>query len=259
MTHPLLARRNRTKDRLAKGEPVLGLFLLSASSLVAEACATTDLDFLLIDVEASPITRESTVHVLQALNGSEVTPLIRVANSQQDAIEHALDVGAHGVLVPKVDNAAAAAAVVRAGRFPPLGGRGVNPVRASGYFSQVREYLREANDFTLAMVQIESAEAVRNVAEIAAVPGLDVLFIGPGDLAMSLGQPGDVTGPAMDAARARVVAAARASGVAAGIFASTVELARKYIAEGFTMIAVGNDLGLLKSGVDRTLSALRER
>lgn len=254
--HPLLGIGNKTKERLRSGQVTLGMFVLSGSPIVVECCSTLPIDWLLIDGEASPISKETVLQLFQAISGSGVTPILRVEALNHHSIEHALDIGAHGILVPKVEDAAMARRVVDACFYPPVGKRGINPVRASGYFSAVPEYLNTAAARTLCMVQIESAEAVTNAHEIAAVEHIHVLFIGPGDLASSLGQPGIVTGPAMDEARAAVLRATAEHGKQAGIFAYSIELAQQYIDEGFRFVAFGNDLKVLRDGILRNLDAL---
>jgi 2-keto-3-deoxy-L-rhamnonate aldolase RhmA len=256
---PLLNFRNTTREKLEGGEPAVGLFLLSGSALIAETLSTLPIDWLMIDLEASPISKRDVLHVLQALNGSPVTPMIRVPSLERHAIEHALDVGAHAVLVPKVDTPEEALTAARHCRFPPQGQRGVNPVRASGYFADVPGYLAAANARTLCMVQIESALAVENAPRIADVSGVDVLFIGCGDLAMSLGQPGVVTGKKMDDSRAAVLAACARARKVAGIFAYSLELAALYLNEGFRFVAVGNDIKALRESVGDTLLRLRRK
>lgn len=256
--HPLLVSGNPVKAKLELGEPAFGLFMLSGSPLVMEACSTFPLDWLLVDAEASPVSTESILHLFQAVSGSGVAPLVRVPNLDHHIIEHLLDLGAFGVLVPKVSSPAMAEAVVQAAYYPPLGRRGINPVRVSGYFHDVPEYLRWANDRTLCLVQIETREGLACVEEIAAVEGVDGLFLGPGDMASELGQPGVVTGPAMDRASNAVLDAARRHGKVAGIFAYSVELARRYVADGFTFVAVGNDLKLLRSALAADLAFVRE-
>jgi len=225
--------------------------------MIVECCSTLPLNWLVLDAEAAPISRQTALHLLQAMAGGSVTPLVRVEGLNHQAIEHALDMGAHGVLVPKIDTPEAARSVVDACFFPPVGRRGINPVRASGYFADVSQYLQIANSRTLCMVQIESATAVDAAAEIASVDHVDVLFIGPGDLAASLGQPGTVIGARMDDAQDRVLRAARDAGKAAGIFAYSLELARRYLDEGFTFVAVGNDLKALRESVSSSLTSLR--
>ncbi|MET7737582.1 aldolase/citrate lyase family protein [Streptomyces sp. NPDC005402] len=214
------------------------------------------MDWVVLDMEASPMTKQDALHMLQGLEGSTCAALIRVPFLDQHLIEHALDMGARGVVVPKVNTADEAERAVRACRFPPQGNRGINPVRASGYFSDVPGYLRRANAETVCVLQIESAEAVERADEIAAVEGADVLFMGMGDLSMALGQPTVMTGPAMDRARAAVLSAAHDHGKRAGIFAYSLELAKEYVAEGFDMIAFGNDIKLFREAVQASLGML---
>lgn len=255
----LLELENKLHAQLANGRVAYGIFLLSASPLVAEACGTMGFDWALIDCEAAPVGRIELLQLMQALTGSSATPLVRTQGSTRPEIEHALDLGAHGILVPKVNSEEQARAVVDAFYYPPLGTRGINPIRASGYFTQVADYLRAANERSLCMVQIETVEAVENVDRIAGVPGVDVLFVGPGDLASSLGQPGNPTGPAMEKARARVVEAARKHGKIAGIFGYSPELARQHADEGFQLISLANDFLLLRRGVADFVTAVKHR
>ncbi|MEU9103504.1 aldolase/citrate lyase family protein [Streptomyces xanthophaeus] len=256
--HPLLAPGpglSEVADRTPA--PALGLFLLSGNSMIAELCGTLPLDWVVLDMEASPMTGQDALHMLQALTGASCAPVVRVSRLDQHLIEHALDLGAAGVMVPKVDTPAQAEEAAAACRFPPEGRRGINPVRASGYFADVAGYLATANARTSCVVQIESATALENAEAIAAVPGVDALFVGTGDLACALGQPGVMTGPAMDTARATVLRAARKHAKRAGIFAYTPELARQYAEEGFELIAFGNEIKLLREAIVSGTETLR--
>jgi 2-keto-3-deoxy-L-rhamnonate aldolase RhmA len=257
MSHPLFERENRVKHATARGEVMLGLFFLSGSPMLVETCSTLPLDWVLVDAEASPVSSETILQLFQALTGSGVVPLVRAPQLDHHIIEHLLDLGAFGVLVPKVSSVAMAEKAVQAAFYPPLGRRGINPVRASGYFADVPGYLRSANERTMCLVQIETREGLANADAIAAVEGIDGLFLGPGDMASELGQPGDVTGPAMDAAAATVLGAATNHGKVAGIFAYSRELARQYIGDGFTFVAIANEIKLLRSAVVEELAALR--
>lgn len=255
--HPLLDFTNSTKEKLQQDEVTLGLFLLSGSPIIAEACTTFPLDWILVDGEASPVSKENVLCLFQAMTGSSVTPLIRVAELNHHLIEHALDVGAHGILVPKVENVDMARRAVAACFFSPQGRRGINPVRASGYFSDVGRYLELANERTLCMVQIETKEGIKNVDDIARTEHINVIFIGPGDLASALGQPGNVEGPAMDEARHRILEATLAAGKVPGIFAYSLELAQQYMEEGFRFVAISNDIKLLRESLAANLTVLR--
>ncbi|WP_426577772.1 HpcH/HpaI aldolase family protein [Xenorhabdus stockiae] len=254
--HPLLSAHNRCKNRLEKNLTCFGLFLVSASSLIAECCAVRGPDWLLVDMEASPADRHDLIQMLQAMNGSRSTGMARVARNDRQQIEAALDSGAMGLMVPKVESAAEAKMVADSVYYPPKGKRGVNPIRCSGYFARLPDYFAEANDSLLTIVQIESARAVAAADEIAAVDGIDVLFIGSGDLASDLGQAGQVESPEMEQAFECVLEACRKHGKTPGIFANSVELARRYASQGFRFIAVGNDLKLIASGLEQQMYTL---
>lgn len=249
-----VALRERLTDRAA-----LGLFLLTASPLVAEVCSTLPLDWLVLDMEAAPVDRRDALAFLQAVrpgaHGAPV-PFVRTACREHTHVEQLLDLGFLGLIIPKVHDRAAALASVAAARYPPLGSRGINPVRASGYFSDVPRYLHEANQGVSLFVQIESREAVANCSDIASVEGIDGLFVGMGDLAMSLGQPGDVTGPAMEDALTCVLEACRRHRKIPGVFAYNPQLGRQYVAAGFRFVAVGNDVGALRQGVSEIVRAV---
>ncbi len=253
--HPLANLHNPVKAKLSEGLVSPGMFLLTGSTIAAEICSIFALDWVLVDVEASPTTDETTADIFRALTGTGTLPLIRVRDKSRAGIEHALDLGARGVLVPKIESADEARQIVDACFYPPQGTRGINPVRASAYFSNVPSYLEHANECTLCMVQIETKCGIENASEIAAVPGIDLLFVGPGDLASALGQPGNVEGPEMERARRYIVEVCTKSGKHAGIFAYSGELAAQHLTEGFTFVALGNDVKFLGESI---ASALRE-
>ena len=255
-THPLLSPINRCKQRLAEKRVCFGLFLVSASAMIAECCATRDVDWLLVDLEASPADRKDLVHMLQALNGGLATPMVRVARNERQLIEAALDSGALGLMVPKIESALEAYAVVQSAFYPPKGRRGVNPIRCSAYFKQLPDYFAQANSHVLTIVQIETAKAVAAADEIAAIEGIDVLFIGTADLACDLGQAGQMEGAKIQHALEQVLAACQRHGKAAGIFAYNLQLAQQYAIQGFRLIAFGNDLSMMANTLDDQLNRL---
>jgi 2-keto-3-deoxy-L-rhamnonate aldolase RhmA len=252
--HPLFRVDSPLRAVLASGRPARGLFLLTPTTMLAELAGTLGFDWAVLDMEASTMSKEDAMGCVQALSGSACSPVVRVPFLNRHLVEHALDIGAHGVLVPKVDTAEEAAGAADACRFPPAGTRGVNPVRASGYFGNLSEYFGLANQRTLCLAQIESVRAVRNVDEIAAVPGVDGLFMGMGDLACAYGQPGNVVGGDMDKARLAVLEACRRHGKIAGIFAYGLDLARNYLEEGFTLLALGNDIKFFREAAVNALA-----
>ncbi|MBM0274297.1 HpcH/HpaI aldolase family protein [Micromonospora tarensis] len=253
---PLLRFGNRLRSKMAAG-PTYGLFLVSGNATLAEAAAYTGADWAIIDMEAAAMTKVDALHQAQALTGTEAAALIRVPSLDRHQIEYALDLGVAGVMVPKVEQAGDAELAAQSCRYPPDGHRGVNPIRASAYYQGSQQYFRSANREVLCIVQIESREALRNVDKIAQTVGVDMLFIGAGDLAMDLGQPGDPTGPAFDSARQAVLAACEAAGKTAGIFAQSPKLARTYAKEGFRFICVGNEVGFFVQSAASTVNMLR--
>jgi 2-keto-3-deoxy-L-rhamnonate aldolase RhmA len=242
----------------AHGDGVaIGFFLVTTEAMLAELFGVAGADFLVLDMEASPMGKNDVLHCLQALTGSACTAVVRVPWLEHHLIEHALDVGAHAILVPKVETAAQATAAVAACFYPPAGRRGINPVRASAYFAALPEYLADANDRTTCLVQIESVAAVEAVDEIAAVSGVNGLFIGAGDLAAAYGHAGVVTAADMDLARAKVLEACLRHGKIPGIFAYGLDLALAYAKEGFRFIAVGNEVKMLKDAAVEALATIK--
>ena len=257
--HPLKEWSSKFREAHQQTErSLLGMFIVSASSLISECCATTGIDWLAADMEASPATRHDLLHIAQSLNGSSVGLFARVAQNNQQYIEAALDVGVCGVIVPKVSNASQAREVVNASYYPPLGTRGMNPIRCSGYFCNAEAYIRKANENILCIAQIETKEAVENVKEIAAVSGISGLFIGCGDLAADYGMPGSFSTPQMQHAISTVLEACKEFGRVPGIFAYNEELAKEYIKKGYIMVAVGNEIKFLRACIESTLSNIKK-
>ena len=243
------------RERLRAGGPLVGTFLQAPTAVTAELVAALGFDFTCVEAEHSAIGVETMQSLVAASLLGGAPALVRVRQNGPAEIGAALDAGAAGVIVPRVDSADEAAAAVAAGRYPPAGRRGVGPGRASGYGRTIPAYLAAANEQIAVGVQIESAAAVEQASSIAAVPGLDLLFVGPGDLAVSLGVPfGD---PALLAAIDTVLEVARAAGVASGIWAPTAEQARAWRGRGVALVVLGSDLGFLAESAERGLAEAR--
>lgn len=237
---------NTFKAALARGETLCGLWLALADPYSAEVCAGAGFDWLLIDGEHAPNDLRSTLASLQALAAYPVVPLVRPPVGDTVGIKQLLDIGVRNILIPMVETPEQARALVAATRYPPRGVRGVGAAlaRASG-FGRDAAYLSHADDGVCLLLQIESVAGLEALDEIAAVDGVDGVFIGPADLAASfgqLGQPGhaDVQQAIQDAAR-RI----RAAGKAAGILSTDEAQARVYLDWGYTFVAVGTDVTLL--------------
>lgn len=249
---------NWIRERVLKGEMVAGTWLNLGSSLTAEIAGRAGFDWAVVDVEHGAGGHDSLVHQLQALAGTPVSPLVRIAWNEAPRFKRVLDLGAVGVVVPYVCSAEEARQAVAAMRYPPQGIRGVASLnRAAGFGYDLDEYLSAANERLLTVVQIETRGALTAAEEIAAVEGVDVLFVGPMDLSFSLGIPLQYDSPEFKAGLARVAGAARGAGKAAGILLGRPEQIEETIATGFTFIGLGSDGGVLAQGMRALVAALR--
>jgi 4-hydroxy-2-oxoheptanedioate aldolase len=248
---PTFAARLAASDR-----PQIGAWVCSGSPLVAEIVAGSGVDWVLIDGEHSPIGLESILAQLQAVAAYPVAPVVRVPVGDTVLIKQVLDLGAQNVLVPMVESAKQAEAAVRAVRYPGGGVRGVGSALArASRWNRVENYLADASATISLFVQIESASAVAAAHEILAVDGVDGVFIGPSDLAASMGRLGQQGHPEVAAAVERAIAAAVAVGKPAGVNAFVPADADRYLAAGAAFVAVGADVALLA----RATEALADR
>jgi 2-keto-3-deoxy-L-rhamnonate aldolase RhmA len=245
------------RERLATGQPLVGTFLGLGSAMAAEACALAGFDWLLVDLEHGAGAESALAAQQLAADAHGVPMLVRVESADRIRSGRVLDLGAAGVMFTRLESAADVERAVRHLRYPPLGDRGVATYSRAYGFGLRTAGLATAHERIACVIQIENRSAVDLVGEIAAVPGVDVLFVGPGDLSHDLGVPGDPAAPAFRAALARVVAAADAAGIAAGILAPDAEAARRYAAEGFRFVGVGSDAALLGRAATAAVGALR--
>lgn len=252
-----LNNSRRLKKSLDENRVCLGLFHVSASSLISESLSCLTLDWLVYDMEASPTDRMGLIHFLQSLKSSDVTPVVRPSSVDHAHLEQVLDAGVPAIIIPKVHTKELCQQVVSSCKYRPLGTRGVNPIRASNFFLRIKDYFANANDEILVFVQIESKLAVENIDEILQVKGLDGVFIGSGDLSMDLGCPGEMHSPVLLDAIDKVRDSCRKFKKVPGVFAYNNELAAKFINDGFKFVAVGNDLAMLQRAVIQNLETLR--
>jgi 4-hydroxy-2-oxoheptanedioate aldolase len=238
------------RDRLTAAErPLAGIWACSGSPLVAEICAGAGMDWMLIDMEHSPNSLESVLAQLQAVAGYPVAPVVRVPVADTVVLKQVLDLGAQNVLVPMVSSAEEAADVVAAVRYPPRGRRGVGSALArSARWNRVEDYLVNADAYTSVFVQIESAEAVANARAIAEVDGIDGVFVGPSDLAASMGLIGQQTHPDVVASVLHTFDEVRAAGKPVGVNAFDPAAATSYVEAGASFILAGADVALVARG-----------
>lgn len=251
-------RPNTIKRKLRAGEPVIGTFMSLGSTLGAEQLAHLGFDWLVIDQEHGAIDATLTQSLLQAISTTDTVPLIRVPWNSGDRIKRALDAGAYGLVVPMVKTREEAEAAVQATRYPPLGSRSIGGSRPRLYGGP--DYVEQANDEILLVVQIEHVDAVRNAREILAVPGIDAYFIGPGDLCASLGLPNtwEPDFPEFWAACDEVARAAKELGVPGGIHSSPARAAAM-IERGYRFVAIGFDISYMASAASAAIQAVRAK
>lgn len=246
MTTPYTAFPNRLRQQLKAGERLIGCWLSLGSPITTEVVGVAGFDWLLLDAEHAPNDVLSLIPQLMALKDSASAPVVRPPWNDTVLIKRLLDAGCHNFLIPFVETAEQARAAVAATRYPPLGVRGVSVSQRGNRYGSVPGYFEQANEQIALVVQIESRAGVAAAAEIAAVDGVDGLFIGPSDLAAAYGHLGNPAHAAVQQAIAQVHQAARAAGKATGILAPVEADARRYLDMGMSFVAVGSDLGVLR-------------
>ncbi len=250
---------NLFKQRLKAHQWQVGLFVCMASAYSMEILAGTGFDWLVIEAEHSPNSPASVMSQLQAAAPYPVQLLVRPMSHDPALIKQYLDAGAQTLLVPLVDDAVQAAALVRAVRYPPEGMRGVAASLArAARWNGVQDYVKYANAEVCLVVQVETRQGLDNLDAILAVEGVDAVFIGPADLAASLGHLGDSAHPEVRAAIEDALQRIRASGKAAGVFVTDPALAAKYRGLGASFIAVGADTSLLRNAALKVATAFRD-
>jgi 2-keto-3-deoxy-L-rhamnonate aldolase RhmA len=245
--------------KFRSGQPVIGTWMMIPHFMVAETVAQGNFDFILLDGEHAPVHPDLIGGLLPAADLRQCPVLYRVRSNSEDLIKAALDAGAAGVWVPFVNSRADAEKVLRAAKYAPAGSRGFGPWRPSNYYSDIGSYLADANSSTSVVVQIESAEAVRNIDEIAGVADIDVLFVGPFDLAGSLGLPRGQQHPDLLAAVKKIAAAGTRAGRSLGIDIGSLDDLETYAALGFRIFTYGMDTSYLMDGARAASRAAREK
>jgi len=248
------------RSRLASGEPFLFSWMTVPSAALAGQVARLPFDGVCLDMQHGMIGFPDAVGMIAAVNAAGRPALVRTLWNDAATPGQCFDAGAACVIAPMVNTRAQAELLVRAAKYPPMGARswgGYTAQQASGLTPA--EYLREANRMTMVFAMVETVEALENVEAIAAMPGLDGLFVGPSDLSIALSQGSriDKTGPATLAAMATVAAAAKRNGLVAGAFGGSVDVIRSYMGLGFTFLAAGVEVDLMQAGAAELNRALR--
>jgi 2-keto-3-deoxy-L-rhamnonate aldolase RhmA len=241
--------KNLLKSRLARSrEPCFGTWISSSSLVNLDALKGVGFEWFMLDTEHAPVNPETLAAMVALLGEGGPTPLVRVGNVDQYLVKQALDAGAHGILVPLVSTEAQAAAAVAFAKYPPDGVRGAAAAAASRYGTELASYLRSANAETLVGVQIETKEALSNLEAIARTPGIDILFVGPQDLTLSLGLLDDRKNPKVREAMRTVVEACERHGKVPGTLVINPEEKRAAVEIGFRFISLASDVRFLLDG-----------
>jgi len=244
--------RNTFKHALMGDRPLFGLWSSIAGPYAIEALAGAGLDWLMIDAEHSPNSLQTVLHSLQVLAAYPTQAVVRLPLNDLVAIKQYLDIGVQTLLIPQINTADEARLAVAYTRYPPYGLRGVGGTTRATRFGRVAGYAQRAHEEICTLVQVESREALENLDEIAAVDGVDGVFIGPADLHASLGHVGETRHPAviplMDEAVRRIQRAGKPAGT---LLSGDVEDGLRWLRNGTRFIAVGSDLGLLARGAER--------
>jgi 2-dehydro-3-deoxyglucarate aldolase/4-hydroxy-2-oxoheptanedioate aldolase len=257
-SHPVDLPINQFKRAIASGRTPLGAWLGSGAASTAEALGCVGFDFLVVDMEHTPIDTPQMIDILRAIAGTPAQAIVRPPWNDMVMIKRALDAGAQSLLLPFVQNADEARRAVAYTRYPPEGVRGVAGTHRGSRYGTVANYLKRAGDEICVIVQIETLSALGKLDEIAAVPGIDSIFIGPSDLSASMGHLGDITNPAVQEHLAAAAKACRRAGKPSGIIGPTPEMVARFIDYGYSWVAVGSDMGFMVGRAQEYLSRFRD-
>jgi len=242
---------------LKQGRPPVGTWLMSGGPATAEAMGFAGFDFLVLDMEHVPIDLADTVEILRTIAGTPAKPIVRLPWNDQVTVKRVLDAGAETLMFPFIENAEEARRAVSFARYPAAGVRGVAAVHRASRFGQDRSYLASAAERLCVIVQLETPGALDRLEEIADVPGVDAVFIGPGDLSASMGHIGNIGHEDVQAALAGAARRAKAVGKPVGIVGPNPEMVRRFFGYGYDFSAVASDIAMMTARAAEFLSELR--
>lgn len=249
----------KLKKRLQAGETVVGPFVIIPSAPLVDSLGYAGMDFCIIDTEHGPISMETATDLVIAAQGSGVAPIIRVGDNDERLILRSLDIGADGVQVPQINTIDDAKRVIHSAKYSPMGERGLSVFTRAGdyYVTEGAGHTDRQNEETMIVVHIEGQRGLNNLDEIMTVEGLDVLFLGPYDISQSLGMPGDVRNPKVEAALKDAADRARAQGRAVGSYAKDVEMGKWLIDLGVQYLSINVDATIYMQACEKIAKALK--
>jgi 2-dehydro-3-deoxyglucarate aldolase/4-hydroxy-2-oxoheptanedioate aldolase len=246
------------KERITQGEPLIGSLVTMGDADVAEVMARVGFDYLWIETEHAPMGLERAQSLLQAVGG-RCPCLVRIPEKGEVWVKKALDTGCDGIVVPQIRSADEARQIVAWSLYPPAGQRSVGVSRAHGYGMAFQEYVDRVNDDLVIVLQAEHVEAVQNIESIVEVPGIDAVLVGPFDLSGSLGVLGQTDHPRVLEAIDMIRSHCQAAGMPLGIFAADTATAKRYLDQGFSLIALSMDAFFLWQSAREALTRVRDR
>ncbi len=253
---------NPFRTLLAQPSIPLGTWLMSGTASTAEAMGCLGFDWLVVDMEHVPIDYKDAYHILQAIAGTRATPVVRLAWNEIVTVKRALDIGAQTLMFPFVQNADDARRAVASTRYPQPGDanpgtRGFAAMHRASRYATAADYGKRANDGIFRMIQLETPAAIEKLEEIAAVDGVDALFMGPGDLSSAMGQIGNIAHPEVQAALKDAAARAKTIGKPIGIVGPSPEMVQQFIEYGYGYVAIASDMGMMMRQANAFLSAMK--
>jgi 2-keto-3-deoxy-L-rhamnonate aldolase RhmA len=252
-------RKNQLKQKLQRGEVVIGPFINCAYPAFIEICGHAGFDFAVIDMEHGPLHTLAAEDLCRAADCGGISPVIRVRKNDAPQIQRALDIGSAGVQVPQIETLADAQACVRAAKYSPLGARGLSfATRAGMYTAGGTGITDQLNQESLVVVHVEGRRGVENIVEIVSVPHIDVIFLGPYDLSQSLGIPGQVGDQRVINLMQQCITTIRNAGKAVGTFADNPEVAKRWIDAGIQYIGLGVDVSIFLRACEALVKAVKD-
>jgi len=249
---------NKLKKILKEGKSAIGTFASINSPDLVEIMGLTGFDFVIIDAEHGPMNAETTMNLIRAAQLHNMTPIVRIRENSETVILKHLDVGAHGIQVPQINNSEDAKLLVQRAKYSPQGKRGVAMPRSADYgLYPIMDYFDKSNEQTMIIAHCENITALESLEDIAKTPGIDVIFLGPFDMSQSMEISGQVKHPRIEEAAQRVLDICKKYNKVPGIFATTGDDARKRIEQGFRYVPIGMDCTLIGSAFKEIVNKVK--
>lgn len=253
---------NHTKAKMLNKEKTVGTFFQLGTANAAECLGYSGLDYIIIDTEHAPITEESAMEFIRAAKLSKLSPFVRIKDITRPSVLRMLDIGAEGIVVPCVESVDDVKSLVKYGKYAPLGERGFFYGRAAGYgfedfTSPLEDYFKKCNNETMIIPQCETLGCLENIEEIVSIDGVDAIFVGPYDLSIALGKPGQFDSMEFTEALTRIINACKKVNKPAMIYANDLNSALKHFERGFDSVAVGTDISVLTNSYRSIVNSIK--